>query len=208
MALQATRTPRIIVGPPLASGLRRSIYDGSTGGANAASRVGPPLAAGLGRPEVNAYEGHPLRLACGGLKLTPMRATPCGWPECGDGVWVAPACWSGWPECGDGVCGAPACWSGWPVVVGRWPAVRARLLLQQNFQIGLQLRRGEGIAEEDLLFALPVDDIETRRVIDGVGAGDGGVHAVGRPDGRELLLRPRQVVPGIKHVVGVGEVED
>jgi hypothetical protein len=50
MALQATRTPRIIVGPPLAGGLRRSIYDGSTGGANAASLVGPPLAGGLRRP--------------------------------------------------------------------------------------------------------------------------------------------------------------
>src|SRR5579885_2323747 len=50
LALQATRTPRIIVGPPLAGGLRRSIYDGSTGGANAASRVGPPLAGGLRRP--------------------------------------------------------------------------------------------------------------------------------------------------------------
>src|SRR5579885_2081591 len=35
-APQAARTPRIIVGPPLAGGLRRSIYDGSTGGANAA----------------------------------------------------------------------------------------------------------------------------------------------------------------------------
>src|SRR5579885_3327757 len=58
MALQATRTPRIIVGPPLAGGLRRSIYDGSTGGANAASRVGPP-ASRAGQPSRPPARGGP-----------------------------------------------------------------------------------------------------------------------------------------------------